>query len=43
MTNAAGTRTAGVLWGPFPREALEKAEPDAFLHTQGDVLTLLDG
>jgi pyrophosphatase PpaX len=39
---AAGTRTAGVLWGPFPREALEKAQPDAFLHTQADVLRLLD-
>lgn len=39
---AAGTRTAGVLWGPFPREALERAQPDAFLHTQADVLRLLD-
>lgn len=39
---AAGTRTAGVLWGPFPREALEKAAPDAFLETQRDVLSLLD-
>ncbi len=38
---AAGTRTAGVLWGPFPREALEKAKPDAFLETQMDVLRLL--
>jgi pyrophosphatase PpaX len=40
---AAGTRTAGVLWGPFPREALEKAKPDAFLETQADVLRLLEG
>ncbi|HST59517.1 MAG TPA: HAD-IA family hydrolase [Longimicrobium sp.] len=39
---AAGTRTAGVLWGPFPREALEKAQPDAFLETQADVLRLLE-
>jgi pyrophosphatase PpaX len=39
---AAGTRTAGALWGPFPREALEKARPDAFLETQQDVLRLLD-
>lgn len=38
---AAGTRTAGVLWGPFPRAALEKAAPDAFLETQADVLELL--
>jgi pyrophosphatase PpaX len=38
---AAGTRTAGVLWGPFPREALERARPDAFLETQGDVLRVL--
>ncbi|HYW13026.1 MAG TPA: HAD-IA family hydrolase [Longimicrobium sp.] len=39
---AAGTRTAGALWGPFPREALERAKPDAFLETQADVLRLLD-
>lgn len=40
---AAGTRTAGVLWGPFPREALERARPDAYLETQADVLRLLEG
>lgn len=40
---AAGTRTAAVLWGPFPRQALEDAQPDAFLHTQRDVLALLNG
>jgi pyrophosphatase PpaX len=40
---AAGTRTAAVLWGPFPRQALEDAGPDAFLHTQRDVLRLLTG
>ena len=39
---AAGTHTAGVLWGPFPREALEKARPDALLAAQRDVLRLLD-
>ncbi|HEX6038714.1 HAD-IA family hydrolase [Longimicrobium sp.] len=40
---AAGTRTAGALWGPFPREALETAGPDALLNAQHDVLRLLDG
>jgi pyrophosphatase PpaX len=39
---AAGTRTAGALWGPFPRAALEKARPDALLDAQQDVLRLLD-
>ncbi len=39
---AAGTRTAGALWGPFPRAALEAAGPDALLHAQQDVLRLLD-
>lgn len=39
---AAGTRTAGALWGPFPRAALENAGPDALLDAQGDVLRLLD-
>jgi pyrophosphatase PpaX len=40
---AAGTRTAAALWGPFPRQALEDARPDAFLHAQQDVLRLLNG
>jgi pyrophosphatase PpaX len=40
---AAGTRTAAALWGPFGREALETAGPDAFLGAQEDVLGLLDG
>lgn len=40
---AAGTRTAAALWGPFPRQALEDARPDAFLHAQRDVLALLNG
>lgn len=39
---AAGTRTAGVLWGPFPRAALESAGPDALLDAQQDVLRLLE-
>jgi pyrophosphatase PpaX len=39
---AAGTRTAAALWGPFPREALERAGPDALLQAQHDVLTLLE-
>lgn len=38
---AAGTRTAAALWGPFPRQALEDARPDAFLGEQRDVLRLL--
>jgi len=39
---AAGTRTAGALWGPFPRATLENARPDALLGAQRDVLGLLD-
>ncbi|HEY0036317.1 MAG TPA: HAD-IA family hydrolase [Longimicrobium sp.] len=38
---AAGTRTAGVLWGPFPRAALEEAGPDFLLERQDEVLGLL--
>jgi len=38
---AAGTRTAGVLWGPFPRRALEEAGPDFLLTRQDEVLELL--
>lgn len=40
---AAGTRTAGVLWGPFPHSALEEAAPDYLLTRQDEVLELLDG
>ncbi|WP_420128541.1 HAD-IA family hydrolase [Longimicrobium sp.] len=40
---AAGTRTAAALWGPFSRQALEDARPDAFLREQRDVLRLLNG
>jgi pyrophosphatase PpaX len=39
---AAGTRTAGALWGPFPRATLEAARPDVLLREQADVLRLLD-
>jgi pyrophosphatase PpaX len=38
---AAGTRTAGALWGPFPRAALERERPDWMLAAPGDVLSLL--
>lgn len=39
---AASTRTAGVLWGPFPRAALDEAAPDFLLDRQDGVLRLLD-
>jgi pyrophosphatase PpaX len=38
---AAGTRTAGALWGPFPRGDLERAAPDALLARPADALALL--
>jgi len=38
----AGTWTAGVLWGPFPRAVLEAERPDFLLHAQEEVLELLD-
>lgn len=40
---AAGTWTAAALWGPFPRTALESAEPDFLLDEREEVLTLLAG
>jgi pyrophosphatase PpaX len=40
---AAGTWTAGVLWGPFPHATLEAAQPDFLLDAQEDVLGLLVG
>ncbi|HEX5725948.1 MAG TPA: HAD-IA family hydrolase [Longimicrobiaceae bacterium] len=40
---AAGTLTAAALWGPFPREALERERPDVLLHAPQDVLALLNG
>lgn len=39
---AAGTRTAAVLWGPFPRQALDAARPDYFFERQEEVLNLVD-
>jgi pyrophosphatase PpaX len=37
----AGTRTAGALWGPFSRPALEAARPNALLERPADVLELV--
>lgn len=37
----AGTRTAGALWGPFPREALEEERPDHLLASQVEVLRVV--
>jgi len=38
---AAGVRTGAVLWGPFGREHLERAEPDYWLERPADLLRLL--
>jgi pyrophosphatase PpaX len=38
---AAGVRTAAVLWGPFPRAALDEAGPDFLLAEPEEVLELL--
>jgi pyrophosphatase PpaX len=38
---AAGVSTGAVLWGPFGREHLEPAEPDHWLESPDDLLTLL--
>jgi pyrophosphatase PpaX len=38
---AAGVATGAVLWGPFGREHLEPAEPDHWLASPADLLTLL--
>lgn len=38
---AAGTRTAAVLWGPFPRARLEEEGPDHLFTAQSDVLELV--
>lgn len=40
---AAGTRTAGALWGPFPESVLRAERPDALLRTPDAVLRLLEG
>jgi pyrophosphatase PpaX len=37
---AAGTRTAGALWGPFPPEALAAEGPDYLLESVEDLLDL---
>lgn len=38
---AAGTRTAGVLWGPFPRATLEATAPDVLVDRPADLLRWL--
>jgi pyrophosphatase PpaX len=38
---AAGTRTAAALWGPFPRAALEREEPDWLLESPEEVLGMV--
>ncbi|MGH2461348.1 MAG: HAD-IA family hydrolase [Chloroflexota bacterium] len=38
---AAGVRTAGALWGPFPPESLAAEEPDYLLRAPDDLLDLL--
>jgi pyrophosphatase PpaX len=38
---AAGTRTAGVLWGPFPRPTLEAEKPDFLLGSLDEIPALL--
>lgn len=38
---AAGVRTAGVLWGPFPRDELDAAGPDRILARPDELLGLL--
>lgn len=37
---SAGTRTAGVLWGVFPRGALAAEEPDWLVNEPGELLAL---
>ncbi len=39
---AAGVRTAGALWGPFPRAALEAERPDWLLEAPEAVLRLVE-
>ena len=38
---AAGVQTAAVLWGPFGREHLERAEPDYWLQRPEEIASLL--
>lgn len=37
---AAGTRTAAVLWGPFPRARLERESPDLWLADPREIAAL---
>ena len=37
---AAGTRTAAVAWGPFPRDQLLATEPDYWLETPQNIASL---
>jgi len=39
---AAGVMTAAVLWGPFPRAALEPLSPNFWLTSATDLVALLD-
>jgi pyrophosphatase PpaX len=41
--NAAGVHTAAALWGAFNRADLEPGEPNAWLESVSDLVTLLDG
>lgn len=38
---AAGVRTAGVLWGPFTQDHLERTKPDFWLERPEDLLRLV--
>jgi len=38
---AAGTATAAVAWGPFPRAELDACDPDHWLETPADLLALI--
>jgi pyrophosphatase PpaX len=40
---AAGTRTAGALWGPFPRAFLEAESPDYLFAVQEEVVSVVEG
>jgi pyrophosphatase PpaX len=39
---AAGMRTVGVLWGPFPRAVLESERPDHLVATPDDLAALVN-
>ena len=40
---AAGVRTAAALWGPFGRSHLESTQPDYWLESPSDLVTLMVG